>query len=318
MNWKINLFQFSQFSTSFRFFSSILVLAAFLLELQPLQASADEPQYRESVVGYGVNERTMSVSRNDGNSNKTTEEERCVFDPVFRRGAKIPEDYRGWSLSSKSAEKYPVPHLQSLKDYSVLDDKGGSTGIRYEHFEIVMNSYPNFFAGAPVPEKGCGIFLSLPQARVQKASVPVSMSIFSAMLEKQEPKLFLSAVCSAQAKDVMHPHFDPTLCERTKKNSNYLKNKSKVSQFYDGRDWYFVRSYQSPSALVLYRIDFKNEKLTPIPGFIGFGDGEKYLALGYALGVDLDGDGINEILVRQVGWEWSGFGYLKKDGETWK
>lgn len=278
---------------------------------------SEQEQYRNSVVGYGVSKRVVLVSVLTNGTITGAEEERCVFDPIFRRGAQLPNDFRGWSLRSESTEKYPLAHLRGTKVYYVLDKDAQTTDIRFESFELVANAYPNYFVGARVPKGGCGTLLMFTRPKVQSVPTPDGIKKYIAMLEREEPSLFLKAICSKRAAAVMRPAFDAELCKRVS-GWQYLANKSKVRQFYAGKDWYLVRSYSAPHALILYKIDFVNDRLVPIPGFISVGDGEQYLALGYMMGVDLDGDGVNEMLVYQAGWEWSGYGYLKKTGESWK
>lgn len=307
MSWKINRSPFS--------FSPLLVFVITLTSVNQSLAS-DYEVYASSVIAYGVGVQKVEGEARGG-PKKTVVEERCVFSPMFQRGSRPPGDYRGWSISPDSTKKYPLSHLQKLKSYVVLNEGGLQTDIRYQSFDLVWNSYPNYFVGSPIPKQGCGALLLIADITQPKSTGRVNSDLFLSILEKQEKELVSSAICSDAARKVVSPRNSSLDCKSILESADFSK-RSSVRLMFDGSDYYLVRSYAQPRSLFMFKMDFEHSRLVPLPAFVGLGDGEQYLYLEYFMSADLDGDGVSEVIVKKNGWEWSGFGYLRKEDGYWK
>lgn len=295
-----------------------LFILVFFAYCYPMLAKGDirlgQSDYAKSVVAYGIVKQKMGIKKNKSKTLRYGN--RCVFYPIFKRGAKLPSDYRGWSIRPDSAKKYPLSHLKNLSNYTILDNRAVVTQIKYTTVELTWNNYPNYFVGAPVPRGGCGALLIVNKKKQKKKGKDINIDKYIAILDKNEKSLVISAVCSKAALKVVYPRGMKLDCKMNKKIIS-LKDKSNARYFFDGVHHYLVRTYKQPRSLILFRIDTKKNELTAFPGFIGLGTGESYLHMEYFMYFDIDNDGLNELLVKQYGWEWKGFRYLKRESGYW-
>ena len=175
-----------------------------------------------------------------------------------------------------------------------------------------------YFVGASVPKGGCGVLLAFNNKGKQKIfKKNLDIEKYVNYLDKNEKILLKRAVCSKRAKDVYYPRKEIFDC----RNINILINKkfkTTVKYYFDGKNHYLIRSYKVPNSLILYKIDITKNTLIPIPTYIGAQGGEGYLYMEYLMPFDIDGDGVNDLIVSQYGSEWGGFSYLKMKSGYWK
>ncbi len=303
------------FSADLATVTSLALMVAVFTVSQPSYAD-NYGAYSKNVIAYGVSKKHVE-SRPAGTSSERTNQERCIFYPIFRRGVRLPEDYRGWSITPASTNKYPLPHLRGLRNYVVLDAQGRATDIKYESFTLVWSGYPNYFVGSPVPKHGCGNLVVLGGMKSQKRAELTNKDKYIAVLTNNEKELFGTAICSTAARKVVHPANAVFDCKKLLESADLSKS-TPIRYLFDGKDHYLVRSYKQPHSLIFYKIDENEMSLIAVPAFIGMGEGEQHLFLEYVMYVDFDNDGVNEVIVKQFGWEWNGIGYLKKENGYWR
>jgi len=277
-----------------------LSLVAMLILFQDTVNAENTP------VAYVISREALNISK------RVT---RCVFHPLFLQD-------RRFSVIEIA------DHLSSLKNYKIYNANGKLTPIRFKTFTLERETegYELEYVTARMPNGDCGRYLipigqNLPEAKLpeKKVLTKEKISIFSDKLQRNEENLFKIVLCTVKNHPNVYLEGNISLCSLA--GSIKKSKRSRIYHFYDGKDWYLVRSYIGAlNALVLYKI--KDNDLIPMIGFASNKTEAELRYIDTIVGaIDLDADGINElILYFQSNWEpWMDYyDYIKLKNGVWQ
>lgn len=278
-----------------------LPIVAWLALFPSLPANAAEPAEDPAhILAYGVEKRKFEELV-PGTKDRLRWVEKCVFFPIVDNRIKdsIYRWYSEWNFEVAAA-RATVQALQAMKEYYVVRENK-LTPIRFGSFRV-FSSEISHFATSDVPGDGCGEFLIFSKKQLLAASEPPYVEQHKATLKKNGKQLFIAAFqqlpawVSAEERAAIGRHDLALTYDKSRK--------SRVGKFFDGKRWHLVRAYSatgSPTvlnALVLFKTELANESLRPSLLFVSTGDGERWFYKEYAGALDVDGDGINEIITK--------------------
>jgi len=217
-----------------------------------------------------------------------------------------------------------VDALRSLSSYTVLKQNNQVLGVKFQNYSVAGTDLPRFFATASKPKQGCGDYLTTEKLTIHTATPPEELKALLAIFESDEKTYYMQALrpippwVSNQDKEAIEKH------ELARSFSN--SRRSKLETFYDGKNWYLVRSYvleghvHGPTTLItmnVYELDTTQMRIIPSLAFVNTAFGvEGYWVVEYSGSADLDGDGTNEIIVIELGGD-GGYSYLRKTDSRW-
>lgn len=299
----------------------LTTVAAFLHAAAP---ASDATQ----ILAYGIEGRKFEELV-PGTINQRRTVARCVFFPIYNR--KISESR--YPQQDEDAARATVSSLKSLTSYRVYRS-GKRLDIRYVDIRVSATDLPAFFATSAVPENGCGEVLISSERSVARVDEPTHLSSLRDYLLKNEEALFIKALRNSMTRLPGPQREDVRRHELAK--TFRMSSKSEMRSFFDGKSWFLVRSYsigvaeraRVPSwlnALVIFRSDkgsgFQSQ-LVHLDTKDGR-NGTEFVRLRFIAGVDLDGDGISEMLVQdlggQLGSRYPGrYSYLQQSNQAWQ
>lgn len=214
--------------------------------------------------------------------------------------------------------------LSDLKRLVLIGKNGNLLNSSFSKFELAANDYPQFFAGSSATGSSCGnLLVGADKTMITKQ---VTADIDRKSLDRKfgtvEKEMFVDAL--------RNQSFNSILAKKSVKYFSKAFDKSRKSDlnlFSNGQNWYFSRSYvveffTNPpiSTLIFYKMDSVNKAFTPEVVFLNAGVGENAVYRNFSGVVDLDRDGVFEVLVRDSTLEYSLFSFLQlnKENNTWQ
>ncbi len=305
-------------------FVAIIATAATISIVRVAARASDTVQ----ILAYGIEARKFEEPASSVINQRRTVA-RCVFFPISNR--KSSES--SYPQQEEDVARTTVSLLKSLTSYRVYRS-GKRLDIRYADIRVSATDLPAFFATSAVPKNGCGEFLITSERSVAHVDEPTHLSTFREYLLKNEEALFINALRDSMNKLPSPQREDVRMHELAK--TFRMSGKSEIRPFFDGKSWFLVRSYSIgvaertgvPSwlnALIIFRSD-KGNGPQSILVHLDTKDGRngtEFVRLRFIAGVDLDGDGVSEMLVQDLGGQLGSrfpgrYSYLQRSNQTWQ
>lgn len=255
-----------------------------------------------------------------GTTNKLQWVKKCVFHPIFRGRVQSSRLY------DQQTAQATATTLNNLDQNHVYLKDGRRLEVKYGKFGVSADSYPRFYADSDIPPQGCGDILVTSNSSIVSSMLPKNSELLLQLLEDKEQELFVTALRSKHAKLI--PHQRQSLAKHDLRDTYSRTRKSEISVFHDGEEWYLVRSYgldrnvnpgipTSVNALILYKYEQDKGRLTPRLAFLSTGSDERWIRLEHFGALDIDGDNMNEMIVKVFLYEGSYYSYVRKKNGRW-